>query len=175
MLSTLNELGYSVEWRVINAADYGNAQRRRRVFIFGYKKDLEYGRKMSKFSLENIIYDEGLFASGFPVEKVPNKERINNIKIDNDIVEISNNFSFGFFNSGVMRNGEILTIDTIPKYEKPTPLKDVIQGEVTDNYELNIDQINKFKYLRGPKKLKEHLRMVMNITFQKEECLKLIL
>lgn len=96
MLSTLNELGYSVEWRVINAADYGNAQRRRRVFIFGYKKDLEYGRKMSKFSLENIIYDEGLFASGFPVEKVPNKERINNIKIDNDIVEISNNFSFGF-------------------------------------------------------------------------------
>lgn len=154
MLSTLNELGYSVEWRVINAADYGNAQRRRRVFIFGYKKDLEYGRKMSKFSLENIIYDEGLFASGFPVEKVPNKERINNIKIDNDIVEISNNFSFGFFNSGVMRNGEILTIDTIPKYEKPTPLKDVIQGEVTDNYELNIDQINKFKYLRGPKKIK---------------------
>ncbi len=175
MLSTLNELGYSVEWRVINAADYGNAQRRRRVFIFGYKKDLEYGRKMSKFSLENIIYDEGLFASGFPVEKVPNKERINNIKIDNDIVEISNNFSFSFFNSGVMRNGEILTIDTIPKYEKPTPLKDVIQDEVTDNYELNIDQINKFKYLRGPKKLKEHLRMVMNITFQKEECLKLIL
>lgn len=51
-----------------------------------------------------------------------------------------------------MRNGEILTIDTIPKYEKPTPLKDVIQDEVTDNYELNIDQINKFKYLRGPKK-----------------------
>lgn len=154
MLSTLNELGYSVEWRVINAADYGNAQRRRRVFIFGYKKDLEYGRKMSKFSLENIIYDEGLFASGFPVEKAPNKKRINNIKIDNDIVEISNNFSFSFFNSGVMRNGEILTIDTIPKYEKPTPLKDVIQDEVTDNYELNIDQINKFKYLRGPKKIK---------------------
>lgn len=74
-----------------------------------------------------------------------------------------------------MRNGEILTIDTIPKYEKPTPLKDVIQDEVTDNYELNIDRINKFKYLRGPKRLKEHLRMVMNITFQKEECLKLIL
>ena len=29
MLSTLNELGYDVEWRVINAADYGNSQRRR--------------------------------------------------------------------------------------------------------------------------------------------------
>ena len=38
MLSTLNELGYNVEWRVINAADYGNAQRRRRVFILGINK-----------------------------------------------------------------------------------------------------------------------------------------
>ncbi len=65
-------------------------------YLFLVTKNLEYGRKMSKFSLENIIYDEGLFASGFPVEKVPNKERINNIKIDNDIVEISNNFSFSF-------------------------------------------------------------------------------
>lgn len=45
MLSTLNELGYSVEWRVINAADYGNAQRRRRVFIFGYKKILNMVEK----------------------------------------------------------------------------------------------------------------------------------
>ncbi|HDK5679261.1 TPA: DNA (cytosine-5-)-methyltransferase, partial [Staphylococcus pseudintermedius] len=45
MLSTLNELGYDVEWRVINAADYGNAQRRRRVFIFGYKQDLNYSKK----------------------------------------------------------------------------------------------------------------------------------
>ena len=33
MLTAFNNLGYSVEWRVINAADYGRSQRRRRVFF----------------------------------------------------------------------------------------------------------------------------------------------
>ena len=35
MLSCLDNLGYSAEWRVINAADYGEPQRRRRIFIVG--------------------------------------------------------------------------------------------------------------------------------------------
>ncbi len=39
MLASLADLGYIVEWRVINAADYGLPQRRRRVFILAYKKD----------------------------------------------------------------------------------------------------------------------------------------
>lgn len=38
MLKTFDNIGYNMEWRVINAADYGNAQRRRRVFLFGWKK-----------------------------------------------------------------------------------------------------------------------------------------
>ncbi|MEK6809392.1 MAG: DNA (cytosine-5-)-methyltransferase, partial [Nanoarchaeota archaeon] len=33
MLASLSDLGYIVEWRIINAADYGMPQRRRRVFI----------------------------------------------------------------------------------------------------------------------------------------------
>lgn len=69
MLSTLNELGYNVEWRVINAADYGNAQRRRRVFIFGYKQDLNYADLIDKYSLEDIVYNSGMFAKAFPIEK----------------------------------------------------------------------------------------------------------
>src|ERR1700739_2931070 len=32
MLASLSDLGYIVEWRIINAADYGMPQRRRRVF-----------------------------------------------------------------------------------------------------------------------------------------------
>ena len=38
MLASFNELGYSVEWRVINAAEYGRSQRRRRVFFFVYRE-----------------------------------------------------------------------------------------------------------------------------------------
>ena len=34
ILKTFADLGYNLEWRIINAADYGGVQRRRRVFIF---------------------------------------------------------------------------------------------------------------------------------------------
>lgn len=154
MLSTLNELGYNVEWRVINAADYGNAQRRRRVFIFGYKQDLDYSNAMNKEKLEDIVFKNGMFAQGFPIENEPNKNRITQTTISSDIVEVSDNFKFQFYNSGVMRNGEVLTIDTIPKYEAPLTLKDIIEENVDESYLLTGDQIEKFRYLRGPKKIK---------------------
>lgn len=154
MLSTLNELGYNVEWRVINAADYGNAQRRRRVFIFGYKQDLDYSNAMSREKLEDIVYRKGMFAQAFPIENEPNKNRIAQTTISRDIVEVSDNFKFQFHNSGIMRNGEVLTIDTIPKYEEPLTLKDVLEESVDENYTLNVNQIEKFRYLRGPKKIK---------------------
>lgn len=154
MLSTLNELGYNVEWRVINAADYGNAQRRRRVFIFGYKQDLDYSNAMNKEKLEDIVFKNGMFAQGFPIENEPNKNRITQTTISSDIVEVSDNFKFQFYNSGVMRNGEVLTIDTIPKYETPLTLKDIIEENVDESYLLTADQIEKFRYLRGPKKIK---------------------
>ncbi len=154
MLSTLNELGYDIEWRVINAADYGNSQRRRRVFIFGYKRDLSYGLLMQNKSLEDIIYAEGLFAKAFPVEKEPNKNRVASTKISEDIVEVSNNFSFTYYNSGIMKNGEVHTIDTIPVYEESIPLGAILEKEVDSSYYLNDDHVEKFKYLRGPKKIK---------------------
>lgn len=48
ILSSLNNLGYAIEWRVINAADYGFPQRRRRVFILGYRKGTDLYRKLKK-------------------------------------------------------------------------------------------------------------------------------
>ncbi|MBF7030181.1 DNA (cytosine-5-)-methyltransferase [Staphylococcus kloosii] len=153
MLSTLHELGYDVEWRVINAADYGNAQRRRRVFIFGYKRDLNYANLINHYNLEKVIYQKGLFAETFPVEEAPNKKRISSTNVTRDIVEISDDFSFQFYNSGVMKNGEVLTIDTIPVYEKPIALKEILEEEVDRKYEMSEKNYEKFKYLRGPKKI----------------------
>jgi len=39
MLATMSDLGYMVEWRVVNAADYGFPQKRRRVYIVGHLLD----------------------------------------------------------------------------------------------------------------------------------------
>lgn len=152
MLSTLNELGYNIEWRVINAADYGNAQRRRRVFIFGYKRDLSYAQSLSQYTLEDIIYKEGLFAKAFPIEDYPNKKRVNETNVAEDIVDISDQFTFQFHNSGVMQSGKVLTIDTIPIYEKPTTLGEILEDNVKD-YGISDEKIEKFQYLRGPKKI----------------------
>src|SRR5699024_2184889 len=46
MLSAFNNLGYSVEWRVINAADYGRAQRRRRIFFFIYHNETDFAKSI---------------------------------------------------------------------------------------------------------------------------------
>ena len=153
MLSTLNELGYDVEWRVINAADYGNAQRRRRVFIFAYRRNMNYSREMINYDDEQMIYSKGMFARAFKVEKKPNKNRVASATLSEDIVEISDNFSFKFFNSGIMREGKLTTIDTTPVYEPAKPLGDIIEEEVDEKYFLDEAKIEKFKYLRGGKKI----------------------
>src|SRR5699024_292884 len=50
MLKTLDELGYIVQWRMINAGEYGMPQRRRRVFIFAAKKSTKYVQSILKLN-----------------------------------------------------------------------------------------------------------------------------
>lgn len=155
MLAAFNDLGYSVEWRVINAAEYGLAQKRRRVFIFVYKNNSDFANKAQNYSDEEIIYNDGLFARGFPIENQPYKNRFVSDIISEDIVSVSDNFSSSIFNTGVMMHGKFTSIETLPVSEKPIPLKDILQpeSEVDDKYYLNEDDILKFKTLRSAKKI----------------------
>lgn len=174
MLSSFDKLGYSVEWRVINAADYGRAQRRRRVFFFVFKNDLKWSKKIDKkyetikqknlFGEQDIlptkydkyIFEEGLFARQFPIENFVVKSRQKVGKLADDIIEISENYSNGkFWNTGIMRHGVYYSYETQAIKEKPITLGDIIQDEteVDKKYYLTEKQIEKFKYLRGPKKI----------------------
>ncbi|MFB9861151.1 DNA (cytosine-5-)-methyltransferase [Salinicoccus siamensis] len=152
MLSTLHELGYDVEWRVINAAEYGNAQRRRRIFIFAYRRNMTYGKEMAKLNGEDFLYNKGMFARAFPVKEEPYKNRVAETEISGDIVDVSDNFSFEFHNTGIMRNGEITTIHTIPVEEPATPLREIIEENYDGKYVVDGEKLEKFKYLRGQKK-----------------------
>jgi len=167
MLSSFNKLGYSVEWRVINAADYGRAQRRRRVYFFVYRNDSPFAKNIEKkfessscnenHRYDDYIYHDGLFARQFPILNKPYKERITNYELSEDIVNISNTFTGNVYNTGIMRNGHYFTIDTKPLgNEKPIPLKNILQSEKDVAKEYYIDdskRIKKFEYLRGPKKI----------------------
>ncbi len=67
MLASLSDLGYSVEWRVVNAADYGMPQRRRRVFIVGYHSTTKLGKRMRKASPIDWLSKQGVIPIAFPV------------------------------------------------------------------------------------------------------------
>ncbi|XJS10919.1 DNA (cytosine-5-)-methyltransferase [Aerococcaceae bacterium WGS1372] len=173
MLSSFNELGYSVEWRVINAADYGRAQRRRRVFFFVYRNDTDFAKKideefenkettnllnMKEFNVyADYIFKKGLFARQFPIKDKPFKDRTMFNKLDSDIKDVSDNFQDGkFWNTGVMRHGYYYSADTEPLGdEKPITLGEIIvpETEVPEKYYIDGERLEKFKYLRGAKRL----------------------
>ena len=152
MLTCMAQLGYRVEWRVINAADYGAAQRRRRIFIFAYDKNTEYAKGMDKVSTEEIMTKEGFFASVFPIEDY-GVYKFSEVSVcdisavkaqtlltegieqaDNDLLEMTQRYSFLFENSGYMIDGKITTYNVCPKKEKPTLLGDIMVDNADSKY-----------------------------------------
>jgi len=154
MLSSLSNAGYDVEWRVINAADYGLSQRRRRVFIFAYKSNSEYANSLIAKTNDEVLFEEGLFAKKFPVEPwLNNMTKITEGTITSDILWTSDNFNAQFYNAGIMRNGMFLSQEVTPVIESPTPLRNILVSNVDEKYYLSEEAIAKFEYLKGPKKI----------------------
>lgn len=127
ILACLNQLDYSVEWRVVNAAKYGGAQKRRRIFIFAYKNSTKYFVKNNKLEPEEIIYDKGLFAKTFPVVKSEIKLSKKEFEF-NSIEQISNSFKYTFENTGYCIKGAIYTSKTIELEETPITLDEILQN-----------------------------------------------
>jgi len=155
MLATFRDLDYSVEWRMINAADYGFAQRRRRVFIFAYKNGISFEEEQSKLNSEEIIFNNGFFAKPFPVKSEPYKGRVNDTELPKDIVKISDEFTFTFHPAGIMRNGRVYTAHINPVSKAPTTLGEILLEEkyVDKKFYLTKEDEDKFSYMRGAKKI----------------------
>lgn len=135
ILSCLCSLGYNVEWRVINAADYGFVQRRRRTFIFA----------------TSVADDINFFEDIFPCKFV-GKERTT--QLPKDLVDLSEHFSFDFANSGKCANFSISTCEIKPVYEgKYTVLNDILQKDVPEKYYVADADIPKWQYMKGAKKI----------------------
>ena len=150
ILACLAKEGYSVEWRVVNAAQYGAAQRRRRTFIFAYRNDTIYGQKMADISADMIIKNGGLMAKAFPIQ---NMGRITETVIGGDIVDVSDNFAFAFEAAGYMRKGRIYTSKVIEQEEEPIALGKILQKNVDDKFYITNEKMPKWTYLKGAKKI----------------------
>lgn len=162
ILSCLAQLGYVAEWRVVNAADYGFPQRRRRVFLYGHRLD------HCGFQWHPIrrLYKDGVMAKALPV-KSPGKERLRsllapepNLELDANPYAVSETFgaqlrSSPFENAGVMIEGRVWTEKVEPNYRgKPHTLREVVARteHVPESFFIAPDRINDWEYLKGPKR-----------------------
>ena len=147
MLSCLAEQEYNAEWRVINAADYGGAQRRRRVFIFAWKKRTKYQKRIIDTIPERLA-KKGFFTSIFPIDTISTGKETSIKGLDT--LEISETFLYDFGNCGYLQDGLIITASTKPKPEESIPLKKILEKSVCEKYYLD-GNYEKWKYLKGAK------------------------
>lgn len=160
ILSSLQKLDYIVEWRVINAADFGMPQRRRRVFILGYKKNSAIYKQIKQLkSPIDWVLESGTIASSFPIT-IKKGHQLNTFELSNDVKSVSDNFNTSkklspFENSGIMVGNKIYTIKTIPNYDDEfTTLGSILisDKEVPKDFYIDGNDIEKWQYLKGAKK-----------------------
>lgn len=161
MLASLSDLGYVVEWRVINAADYGFPQRRRRVFIMGYKKGSKISNLIRKQKdIKKWICKLGVIAKAFPV--MENDKATKELVIEGALEEITEKFSSKkplhtpFETAGIMIDRKVYTLKTAPKYDGPRVLlKHVVihsEAKIPASYYINDKDKKRWEHLKGPKK-----------------------
>ena len=157
ILASLSDLGYTVEWRIINAADYGMPQRRRRTYILGYKKDSVVEKQIE--TLEDWMKYDGVMAKAF--EFVPKKETFSEFDIIGTIQNVSVNFNKGkktspFGNAGIMQNRHVYCVDADSIYDGPRQTLGgnlVDESFVPEEFYIIDEDLPKWKYEKGPKKI----------------------
>jgi len=153
MIRSLNDLGYYVEWRIINAADYAFPQRRRRVFIFAVKKGTKYYEEILNQVHPKKDIKNSFFGKIYKIKSIQSQNDIivNSSKYK-EIFDVSKSFSSHFFNAGYSIDGVINTFQVLPKKKRLFPLTKLIEKNITDQLFFNINE-EKFAFLKGSKKI----------------------
>ena len=155
MLASLAQLGYRVQWRVINAADYGFPQRRRRVFIVGERTDSMFGDPTS------CLTEHGILAHALPVaDSTAQSLNTEPFTLDDSLADISENFGIGmkrspFHNAGLMHRSQVHTLDVAPHFDgTPQMLENVLQPheDVDEKFFIPKTQMDEWSRLKSAKK-----------------------
>ena len=169
ILASLSDLGYTVEWRVINAADYGMPQRRRRTYIVGYRDGSVVDGKIEELD-KWVLYD-GVMAKAFPSEGKEGTVSVFNI--EGTIREVSDGFNKGhkdspFGDAGIMRSRYVYSIDTTPVYEGTTMTLggNLVDEElVPEEFFIPENEVAKWEYEKGAKKIERTSKEGYKYTF----------
>ena len=164
ILKCLEEMGYFVEWRVINAGDYGYIQRRRRTYIFAYKPDEQDKRQFKELS-EATLKDGGLLNNVFAVSDL-SKPSFYSLPPGVSGQELGKNYQPNrnispFKAAGMMANGKCISADH--KAERGRKPKKTLRHallkktEIRDESELEplrihgLELIRAWAYVKGKK------------------------
>lgn len=157
MLKSLDDLGYAVEWRVINSADYGMPQKRHRVYFLGYHQSSNLYKKLQASKREDWVLKNGVLAKAFKIKKTSD-EKI--FELTGTLENISKNFNkyekaTPFNNAGLMINGTVTTFKSESVYSgKHKVLKDIVLTKnIDETFYINQDTIKDWKYQKGAKKI----------------------
>ena len=157
MLRAYTDAGYDIEWRVINGADYGFAQKRRRAFVFAWKQSTNRGAELSAKSPKEVLLNDGLFAKTFPIETDGVKIREVSVGADAYVTPdaLFDEFSFDFGNAGYLSHGTVHTAKVKPLAEAPIPMRDILEDSacVPDRCYITKEQDEKMAYFRKSKRL----------------------
>lgn len=157
ILASLSDLGYTVEWRVINAAEYGMPQRRRRTYILGYKEGSSVCRKVRE--LNHWVLFDGVMANAFPFAE--KDKSMSTFEINGTIKEVSDNFNKGkkdspFGDAGMMRNRQVFSVDAIPVYDGTTMTLggNLVNEElIPEEFFISDEDLPKWEFEKGSKKI----------------------
>ena len=157
ILASLADLGYVVEWRIINAADYGMPQRRRRTYIVGYKKNSDVAQKIER--MEDWVEFDGVMAKAF--EFRPKDGTVSVFDIEGAIKEVSDGFNKGkkespFGNAGMMMDRHVYSVDADPVYDGPRQTLGgnlVDENFVPEEFFISEDELPRWEYEKGAKKI----------------------
>ncbi len=162
ILRCLYEKGYAVEWRVINAAEYGYAQRRRRTFIIAYHNQTQRFRELAESvcihgikHMHQYMMKGSVLANAFPVAS--HGQKYTDSWVDEmeypDIPDVSARHKVYLYNAGIMMNGRIYSVNVQPCIETAIPLHDILEkGPVDEHYFLRPEDMSKWKYAKGAKR-----------------------
>jgi len=157
ILASLSDLGYVVEWRIINAADYGMPQRRRRTYIVGYQKDSIVAQKIDK--MEDWVEFDGVMAKAF--EFRPKDKTVSAFDIEGKIQEVSSGFNKGkkdspFGNAGMMMDRHVYSVDADSLYDGPRQTLGgnlIDENLVPEEFFISDEDLPKWQYEKGAKKI----------------------
>lgn len=171
ILASLADLGYAVEWRIINAADYGMPQRRRRTYIIGYLNTSVVAKKVSRAKIEDWVEYDGVLARAF--EFRPKAGSASEFDIEGSIKEVSDNFNKDkknspFGNAGMMMERHVYSVDAEPVYDGP---RQTLGGNlidetlVPDEFFISEEELPKWEYEKGAKKIERVSKEGFKYTF----------